>query len=314
MAYATPSATARSALTTTLNISGSTSLASTGAIATGATIVVAGTVWNFENAATWISGVTDNKGNSYVVTHRENVADNNAMSFFAEAVNVTGGADVTVTLTFGTPNGWNSVQMLLIEVGNVSPAPKDKLTTSFPALGVTTAATTTGTLSQADEIAIAVISGFGDSITTPSGWTQLATANQVTGDNPAGAVWIGYDAVTATTALVPTWGHDSAAMATILRTYKAAETDGKRLRVLFDASKLTTDDTGITALVWRGNPTTVYALEFTGLAGDATAGELRITDGTTGWPTNMAVGETVNVLAYNATDTSGLVSCTVETY
>lgn len=314
MAYATPTATARSALTSTQNISGSTTLASTGTIANGATIVLAGTVWNFENAATWISGVTDNKGNTYVVTHRENSADNNSMSFFAEAVNVTGGADVTVTVSFGTPNGWNAVQMLLIEIGNVSSAPKDKITTSFPSAGTSTAATTTGTLSQADEIAVAVISGFGDNITTPSGWTLLATANQLGGDNPVGAVWIGYDVVSATTALAPTWTHDSAAMATILRTYKAAETGGKRLRVLFDASKLTSADTGITALVWRGNPTTVNAIEFTGLAGDATAGELRITDGATGWPTDMAVGETVNVLAYNSSDTSGLVSATVESY
>ena len=264
--------------------------------------------------STWISSVTDNKGNTYVVTHKENSADNNSMSFLAEAVNVTGGADVSVTVSFGTANGWNAVQMLLVEIGNVTSSPKDIITTSSPAAGTSTAATSTGTLSQTDEIAVAVISGFGDSITDPASWTKLASADQVTGDNPAGAVWVGYRAVTATTALAPTWTHASAAMATILRTYKAAETGGKRLRVLFDSSKLTSADTGITALVWRGNPTTVMAIQFTGLAGDATAGELRITDGTTGWPTDMAVGETVNVLAYNSADTSGLVSCTVESY
>jgi hypothetical protein len=314
MPFATPTATLRSAETSTNYLSGSTTIASTGTIANGSTLVVAGSVWNFENQPTWISSVTDNKGNTYTVTHRESGADDNAMVFLAEAVNVTGGSDVSITINFGTANGWNSIQYVVAEITNVEASPFDKLVTgtSFNTTSITP--TSTGTLSQTDEIAIAVVGGYANATSTPSGWTELAYADQVLGDNPCGSFWFGYDVVTANTAIQPTWTHNTGSFGAILRTYKTKQTGSIRIRCNFDSSKLTSSDTGITALVWRGAPTSVTAIEFTGLSGSATAGVLYIDQSASGFPTNMTVGETVNVLAYNSADTSGLITATVESY
>lgn len=94
-----------------------------------------------------------------------------------------------------------------------------------------------------------------------------------------------------------------------LATYKAAATTNLRVKALFDSA--INGDSSITAYVWTTDPSAGVARKFEGLTAEASGGELRIDLPSGAGYTN---GQSVNVLAYNSTDTSGLISATVESY
>jgi hypothetical protein len=124
-------------------------------------------------------------------------------------------------------------------------------------------------------------------------------------------VQISYKVIAATDAQTLTVAHDSASDTEILMAVfkQAAAGAALQYKFQFDTSTMTSADTGITGYVWRNKaPDGGAAEKYESLEGDATDGDLLIT----AIPAGVLIGDSITGIFYNGTDTSGLISGTVE--
>jgi hypothetical protein len=169
--------------------------------------------------------VTDNQGNTYVedvgVSFLGNT--NYRVSIF-RAYNIATGSPFKITVTGALGSG-NYLTWGAVEARNVkTSAALDKTSSAHSSsAGTSQSSGSTGTLSQADEIALCI---FGSDATdgsfsaTPSGFTELF--HDGTGSTDVVA-WGGYQVVSATTALNPSWTFSSTGdMAAAIATYEGS--------------------------------------------------------------------------------------------
>lgn len=295
-------------------------LAFTNAFTTGNAVVVTAAVQHYLGGASGlINGITDNKGGTYVKrTARCRTPASPVTDLYAEIWDRLGATDASpatrlqITVDLVRTEANHNVYLQMHEVSGL---------TAFSVAGSQTggeansssATATTGVLPSQPQVGFAVCAHFSTNTAQPAGWTSLGASNA--------AAAPGYSAcwrdITATTALSEAFTYAASlyGAAVVLATYTTT-TVNKRIVINLDSTKFDSLDTGITVLVWRGNPVSVQALQFNGQAGSATAGKLYITGtSTTGFKVaDMTVGEALNVVAYNSTDGSTLLSATVETF
>lgn len=289
-----------------------TSVAATldSAVAAGSTLVIIGTEASTDGLVAILSSVSDTSTNTWGTPTNTRTAGAYAPNTFAcVAENVASGSP-TVTMTFGGSDGnTNKVSFTLIEVENpVTSSGVDKLVTGTASGSTSTSTSATGALTQTDNLVILAAGGWFGTPSNPSGWTNIQS---VMNGAYMGSL-VCHKTVTATDSITGTVAHEAAAATSAIMLVIKAATAGSALQYTFtfDTSTFTSADTGITGYVWRNaTPDQAAAQRFTGLAGDATAGTLHITDDL---PSGLSVSDTIYGIFYNGTDTSGLVSGTVE--
>ena len=164
----------------------------------GNLIVVVVTMW--DNGSS-ITGVTDNKGNSYTEAYQ--VDNNNARVAVYYAENITTSATHTITVsTTGAYGCFCAVEVS----GAATSSSRDTVsqTTDITDVSGTTTSITSGTLDQADSIVFANYTHDADTIITNPGspWNSLYVRASYGSDHHGAAV---YQIVSSTTALTSTW-------------------------------------------------------------------------------------------------------------
>jgi len=218
-------------------------------------------------------------------------------------------ATPTVTLSV-SESASVRISVALVEItGVLTAAAIDEIVTGeLTSADTSTATSATGTLDQADNLLLGVCTGSFGIPVNPSGWTNILTAQN--GGAVQGAL-ICYKVIAATDAQTLTVAHESASDTEILMAVfkQAAAGAALQYKFQFDTSTMTSADTGITGYVWRNKaPDGGAAEKYESLAGDATAGDLIIT----AIPTGVLIGDSITGIFYNGTDTSGLITGTVE--
>ena len=273
----------------------------------GSTILVMGASVNQVGDRITLVSVADTSANGY--SSPVNVA-HNAFSpnvFASYAQNVSAGSP-SITVNLSGPNA--RLTMIVMEIENAADV-SFELTRSVTSgtVGGTTAIPASGTLSQEDTLAVAIVGGYIGLPSNPATWTSHLT--QQNGAN-IGAQ-ISSRRLTTNASVDVTVNHDpsSSNRAGLMAIFRAAAlvTGTARYRFLLDPLSFTSADAGIDGYVWRnGTPDQVLAERYTGLVGDAVDGTLLIT----GVPSNAAPGDTLMGQFENAVDASPRVVGVVE--
>lgn len=151
---------------------------------------------------------TDTLGNTYVLDHSyQETAYTGWRVAVYRTTSTTGGAN-TVSLT---NNGASEISVVCHELSSVTGSPLDK-TSNLTAVTWGTAnvtSTSTGTLTQADEIVYAIAMGRSSvaftTLPAPSGYTDMGTAYLGGGTSTTSPCHAGYVITSATTAQAPVW-------------------------------------------------------------------------------------------------------------
>lgn len=288
---------------------GTIAIAPSASFASGSTVLVIGAAFqagsgetvllsSVSGGGTWESALNVRSAGVYV----PNV-------FACVAYNVSA-ATPTITLTVNKSSSV-TISLSLIEIEKVpTTAVLDgSARTGTTTVGASTTSTAaTGTLAQSDNLIVLCAGGWLGLPVTPAGYTAIQNTANGSG---AGLVGCGiyHRNVTSTATVTGTVAHDSSAgSSAMLLVFKAASTVALQYKFQLDSSVFTSADTAISGYVWRNSgPDGVLAEAYTGLAGDAVAGNLLITP----TPTNVQITDTITGIFYNATDTSGLITGTV---
>lgn len=267
-----------------------------------------------------INDVTDSKGQTW--TKRTSIRDtveNGLSCFYIYECLAAGAGSTTISLDCAIEDNNNFIIWDVTEysgVGSVDTGIHDADAVNGAAGSVSTGPVTP---SVDDTL---VVTGVGarwwyyvqgngvDDDSPPTGYTT----NNLQNGNTYGQFQSAYRILTSAAAQTPSWNGpagqsaDYGAVAAVA-VYRAATGTNLRIRAIFNTA--INGDSGITAYVWTGEPSSVVATKFTGLTAEASGGVLLIN-----LPSNTTLtnGQSVTVLAFNSADTSGLVTGTVETY
>jgi len=279
------------------------------AVAAGSTLLLIGAAYRKDTGqTTLLNSVADGTNTWGTPTNVRSSGSYSPNVFCAIAENVSAGSPtVTATLNQAASNfvSWSLIEIekCVTSSGVMTPV------TGTASSGTTTSTAATGALAQTDNLVVVCAGGYFGTPSNPSGFTSLLT--QMNNGAYVGAQ-VSYKTVTATDSLTGTVTHDATSGSSALLVVIKAATAGSALHYKFqlDASAFTSADTGITGFVWRNaTPDAAAAQRFTGLAGDANAGDLIIA---TGLPSGIAVSDTLYGIFYNGNDTSGLIAGVVE--
>lgn len=255
-----------------------------------------------------LSSVSDTGSNTWAnVTNARGAGSYSPNVYCAVAQNVGAGTP-TVTGSFDSSSG-NKISWALLEVtGVLTSGAVDEIVASITTVSSTSSsAGPTGTLDQANNLLILVAGGWFGVPTNPSGWTSVLS--QQNGVN-VGAQ-ISHRVIATTDPQTGTVPHEATSGASALMVVLKEAAAGGALRYKFqlDPAAFTSGDTGITGYVWRNSgPDGTLAEKYEGLAGDATAGDLLITS----VPVGVQIGDTITGVFFNSSDTSGIITGSVE--
>lgn len=291
------------------------------AFTAGSTVVViGGATRHATSQGAVLTGVADNSGsNTWGAPENTRASDSyNPNGFVCVAQNVAAGTP-TITLTFDAVNG-NRISGVLYEIiGAPSSAAVEEILEGVGTGAYTTTTNTSGTLSQADNLVIGMGTGwFGDPAGT-AGYT--ATLDQTNGINSYLGCWVGHKTIAETTPLSYTQSHPETAVsntsviAIIIK--QAAAGASYRYKFKLRSDTFTSADTNVNLYVWRNSgPDGVLAEAYTGLTGDATAGDLVVPSATiaAAYPSAVVAGtDTITGIAWvTGGNTTGLMTGTVE--
>jgi len=266
---------------------------------------------------TLLNSISDTSSNTWGTITNVNGGAYAPNVFGVLSQNVASGTP-TVTLTLSNP-GTNLVSYALLEIidapatGTLAQTPVSGSTDDGvgEALAGVVQTGATGTLDQTHNLLLLVAGGYFGGPSNPAGWTEIHRTTN--GDGGTVGCQVSVKNVTTDTTVTGTVSHDdTGAWRSALMYVILADTAGgtKRYKFQFNASTLTSADTGITGYVWRNSgPDGVFAEKYLDLAGaSATAGDLYITS----IPANAAVTDSVTGVFFNGTDTSGIVTGSVE--
>jgi len=279
-----------------------------GAVSAGSTLVAIGTAVTTDGLAVLLNSVADTSSNTWGTPTNVRTAGEYAPNVFVCVAQNVAAATPTVTLTLNQ-SADVKISWALLEVEQVPASGVVETTVvGTSSSGTTTSTAATATLSQPAALAILCVGGWFGVPQNPAGWTNVQL---VTNGTPIGSV-ITHRTLASTDSIVGSVTHDLGASVSAVMVVLKAAASGTTLRLAFsfDSSTFTSADTGITGYVWRNaTPDSAPAQRFTGLAGAVSAGNLYIT---TDLPSTLQVADTVYGIFFNSTDTSGLISGTVE--
>lgn len=285
-------------------------------VTAGSTLVARIGIRNVGQTGALISAITDSKGQTWTKREeqQDTAEDSHGWSYIFDCQNAAAGS-TTISLDCAVEDNNNFIVWMVTELAGVptSSAHDKGNKTSVSGTASSISVPATAALAQADSIYLVLVSAKWwydiNGGSAPTNWTLDGYANA----NSFVCAMFASRIVTSTTGLgfsvtgVANQSTDDGATG-IIYAYKAAGSSNYRVRALFDTT--INGDSSITAYVWTGEPSSVVATKFTGLTAEASGGVLLINLPSTGY-TN---GQSVNVLAFNSTDTSGLITATVETY
>jgi hypothetical protein len=282
------------------------------AVAAGSTLVVMGAAEERLGFDTALLNSVSGGGTWGTPTNVRTAGAYTPNAFGAVALNVSAGSP-TVTLTMNAATQTTVIGVLLEIEGVPTASVVDKtLTKTGPTSGGTLTFDSTGGLTQADNIVLMCVGGYIGEPTNPSGWTahMLHTngSEALLGCIVTSKVVSSTDAITASMV-----GNGTVGYSGVLYVLKEAIASGPRYEFDLRTDTFTSADTNLEVFVWRnGSPHTVLAERYTGQAGDATAGLLKITSGL---PSGVTTGDTVIGLVRvtgGTGDTSGILTGSVE--
>jgi hypothetical protein len=263
-----------------------------------------------------IDAVTDSKGQTWTrrASAQNTSTSNRAWVYIYDCFNA-GAGSTTVSLDCTLEDDNNLVSWEVSEASGVatSSANDQVATTQVAPSAATATVGPTSALAQADEIVFGIGAGkwywqYNGSGAAPATYTL----DNITTDSTYITMQTFHKIVSATTAVSATLTfppdesvNDGGAFALV--TYKAATASSTlRVKGVFESS--INSDSGITMLVWTGSPTATYATQYTGLTAEASGGIVYATPA----PAGTTAGDSVNLIAYNTNDTSGLITGVVE--
>ena len=165
--------------------SGNLTLTPTSNVTTGNRIIVQAVVWSANKATT--SSVTDSAGNQYVELTHFTASDNTEMSVWTAPITAGGGTRPTITIKPSSPAA--SVGGAMLEYSGLSSASDATVvdqqahatgTTGSANASVASGATAATTANGELAIGFYGDSGFGDTLTAGSGYTQRVNIGQTT--------------------------------------------------------------------------------------------------------------------------------------
>jgi hypothetical protein len=296
------------------------SITPSAALTAGSTLVViGGAVQNDTSDSALLNSVADNASNTWGTPENTRSASAYAPNGFAAVAQNVASGTPTITLTFNA-NASNRVSGVLYEViGAPSSSALEVILKGIGTGAYTTATTASSTLSQADNLVIGCGSGWIGNPADTAGYT--AVLDQTNGASGYLGAWVGHKTVATTAAVTYTQAHPdvattgSNAMAVIIK--QAAAGDSYKYKFKLRSDTFTSAVTSVNLLVWRNSgPTGVYAEEYTGLAGDAVAGDLVVSSAAiaAAYPgANVASTDTITGIAWVAGGNStGIMTGAVE--
>ena len=170
--------------TSARTVASSLTLTPTQVVTVGNRLIVQVGVWSASNATT--SAVTDSAGNTYTKLVAFTASDHTEMSVWSAPITAGGGTKPTVTVT---ASGSADIGGSLVEYSGLSTASgtaavdQSKTATGNTTSAATVASGATAATTAGPELAVGFYadSGFGDSLTAGSGWTQRVNVSP-TGD------------------------------------------------------------------------------------------------------------------------------------
>lgn len=289
---------------------GTVALTLDSAVAAGSALVVVGVATRNDTFQTTLLNSASGGATWGTPTNTRAVDSYSPNAFAVVGVNTSAGSP-TVTLTLNQAAS-NQVSCVLMEVEKVpTESVVDKTVTGTNTVDATVTTAATGLLTQTDNLLVLCAGGYIGTPTNPAGWDshQTQTNGQFIGCQ------VSSRKVTSTASLSgavtgTASGTDKSAVMLVLKA--AAVAGGPYYEFTLRSDTFTSADTGLEAFVWRnGDPNVVLAEKYTGLAGNATAGKLRITSGL---PAGVLGSDTVRGLvrvAGGAGDTSGILTGTI---
>lgn len=179
------------------------------AVTAGSTIVVTGggVNSNYDGSTPAITGISDTRSNTYGTVVNVRVNDYSPSTNMVSAANCAAGS-TTITVTLNSTSG-NILGFVAFELGGTASASQETIVSgSTTSSGTSVSTSSTGTLSQADNIAIICGQGwFGN----PSGATgYTAVLDESNGVNIG--TWVGYKSINSTSSITGTVDHESSAI------------------------------------------------------------------------------------------------------
>ncbi|MCC6567028.1 MAG: hypothetical protein IT298_14815 [Chloroflexi bacterium] len=278
---------------------GDTAVSFDSAVLSGSMLVVIGAGYDVNIDDALLLSSVSGGGTWGSVTNARTASSWAPNAFAAVAHNVSAGSP-TVTLAWNAATN-NNVSCVLMELTKVatSSAIDKSVTGTSASTSISTSAT--GTLTQTHNLAILCAGGWIGTPSNPSGWVSDLTQ---TNGMPSVGCQVSHKNVTATDSITGTvtFSDSGVSSALLLIIKSAVAGSGYKYKFMLNDATFTSADTGITGYVWRnGDPDTVMAEKYTGLAGDATAGVLYITSGL---PATVSGGDTIVGSFYNSADGS----------
>jgi hypothetical protein len=284
-------------------------IAPSASLAAGSTVLVIGSAFQAGTGLTvLLSSVSG--GGTWESALNVRADDVYVPNVFACVVYNVSAATPTITLTVNQSSAV-TISLSLIEIEKVPAAAVldgSARTGTTAASAATTSTAATGTLAQTDNLTVLCAGGWFGAPVTPPGYTAIQSTANGSGTGYVGC-GVYHKKVTSTATVTGTVAHDpSGGSSAMLLVFKAASDVALQYKFQLNPSAFTSADTAISGYVWRNSgPDGVLAEAYTGLAGDAVAGDLLITP----TPANVQVTDTITGVFYNATDTSGLITGTV---
>lgn len=289
---------------------GTLALTSDYVVPSGAALVLIGTgvYSDASSPAPYLSSVADTSTNTWGNVTNVNSAGYYTPQVFAALAHNVAAATPTVTATFTQSTSGNKFSVALLEITDApTSSALDVAVSNTASSGTSITTSSTGPLSQAANALIGCFGGWIGIPNNPSGWSS---ALSVSNGGYLGCQ-ISYRTIDDASSRTETFTSSEIAGGALL-VLVIKQVSGAALRYKFelDDSTFTSADTAITGFVWRNTtPDSAAAQKFTGLAGSATAGTLYVTSNI---PAAAKVGDTLYGIFYNSSDTSGLITGSVE--
>lgn len=271
-------------------------------------IIAGGALANDSYTFSNLSSVTDSRSNTWETPVNVNASGTPA-AFFSYAMNVAAGTTtITINLSVASNNRYGITAFEYTGMKTTGALDLYVSGSSGAVTGTTVSTAASAVLAQTNNAVILVGAGaFGDPSNT-SGYTEhLSVAN---GGTKIG-VQVMSKATASTDSLTGVVTHESVsanrhAILAVFKEDMAAAATTYRFKFQLDSAAFTSADTGITGYVWQNaTPNTAVATVYTGLAGDAVAGDLYVTPAS---QAGLNLSTTVMGIFFNGTDTSGLIT------
>lgn len=284
---------------------GTLALTSLYAVPSGAVLALIG-AGNSDGLSPYLSSVADTSANTWGNVTNVRASGTYSPQVFAALAHNVAAATPTVTATYTESTSGNRFSVALLEITDApTSGALDVAVNNTATSGTDITTGATGALAQAANLLIACMGGWIGTPYNPSGWSSALTQN----NGSLIGCQISYKTIDDAASRTETFtSSEIAGGALLVLVIKQVAGTALQYKFQLDTATFTSADTAIEGALWRNaTPFTGLATQFTGLAGDAVAGDLIIPA-----DVNAALTDTLYGIFWNGTDSSGLIAGTVE--